>query len=204
MNRTTVVRWVCAACVGALVGCASGQKVGTSAVEGAKDAVKETAKTETSSALKEAERTGSAVIADKDVEGDVIAVTVTPSKDLNTFNNQPHTLVIVFYQLSQSSVFSQFLDTPEGKAKLLSGDSFDASVVSRRKVVVQPGVAQTIVLDRIENARYLGVVAGYYNVQTRDMSRLVPVVRETTGMLSWKKPKPMFARFSLGRSGFEQ
>jgi predicted component of type VI protein secretion system len=112
--------------------------------------------------------------------------------------------VLVFYQLSQSSVFSQFLDTPEGRAKLLAGDSFDASVLSRRRLVVQPGETQRVVLDRVEGARYLGAVAGFYNIQTQDMSRLLPIVRETTGMLSWKKPKPQLVRFALGKSGFEQ
>jgi type VI secretion system VasD/TssJ family lipoprotein len=138
------------------------------------------------------------------VKGDLIAVTLTASKDLNTFNNQSHTLVLVLYQLTQSSVYAQFLDTPEGKSKLLAGESFDPSVLSRRRVVLQPGETQRIELDRMEGARYLAAVAGYYNVQTQDMSRVLPVVRETSGLPGFKKLKPQLVHLSLGKSGFAQ
>ena len=182
-----------AICVGMLAGCGGGQKAAAvkSAASDAKGAE------EKASELK-------AVVDEKPVQGDVISVTLTGSKDLNTFNNQPHTLVLVLYQLSQSGVFSQFLETPEGKAKLLAGDSFDATVLARRRLVLQPGEAQQVILDRVDGAKYLGAVAGYYNEQPKDVSRVLPVARETTGMLSWKKPKPQTVHFSLGRTGFVQ
>lgn len=210
MKSKQMTGWMVAvlAAAAAVAGCGGGGKAAavksaTSTVSEAKDTASKTSSAEVTPAEKKA-ADAKVEADDKNVQGDVIAVTLTGSKDLNTFNNQSHTLVLVLYQLSQSSVFAQFLETPEGKAKLLSGESFDPSVLARRRVVLQPGETQQVVVDRAEGAKYLGAVAGYYNVQTQDMSRLVPVVRETTGMLSWKKPKPQLVHYALGRNGFGQ
>jgi hypothetical protein len=68
--------------------------------------------------------------------------------------------------------------------------------------VVQPGATQQIVLDRIEGARHLAAVAGFYNAEAKDMGRLMPIVAQKSGALFWKKPKPLVMRLDLGDRGF--
>jgi type VI secretion system VasD/TssJ family lipoprotein len=183
---------VLAVVLAVLVGCGAGQKTGP----GASQTSAEASRREASSAAQ------SASAPEAPLEGDVIGVMAAASKGLNTFNNQPHTVVLVLYQLTHSSAFSQLLETPEGKAKLLAGEAFDGSVLSRRRVVVQPGATQQIVLDRIEGARHLAAVAGFYNAEAKDMGRLMPIVAQKSGALFWKKPKPLVMRLDLGDRGF--
>lgn len=135
-------------------------------------------------------------------EGDLLVFRITAARDLNTFNSQPHTLVAVFYQLSQSTVFSQLTETPEGRMKLLEGEAFDASVLARRRLVVQPGEVQNLAMDRIEGARYAAVIGGFYNATGPDASRLVAVVPRKSGLPFMKKPVPQVIDLGLGPSGF--
>ncbi|MBI5016522.1 MAG: type VI secretion lipoprotein TssJ [Deltaproteobacteria bacterium] len=138
-----------------------------------------------------------------DFTGDVVVVQVGASRDLNKFNNQPHTVVLVLYQLSEPSVFRQMLESPEGRAKLLEAEAFDPTVLSRRRIIVQPGEAQDVVLDRMANARYLAAVGGFYSSDLQSSGRVVPVTAEKSGILFFSKPKPQLIRLELGKSGFE-
>lgn len=135
-------------------------------------------------------------------EGDLLVFRVAAGRDLNTFNRQPHTLVLVFYQLSQATVFGQLAETPEGRMKLLEGEAFDPSVLSRRRAVVQPGEGQSFVMDRIEGARYAAVIGGFYSAAGQGAARVVPIVPRKSGMLLWKKPAPQVVELGLGSSGF--
>ena len=39
---------------------------------------------------------------------------------------------------------------------------FDPSVVGRDQLIVQPKEKKKVILDRVENTRWVGIVAGYY------------------------------------------
>ncbi|MDH5231929.1 MAG: type VI secretion lipoprotein TssJ [Gammaproteobacteria bacterium] len=125
-------------------------------------------------------------------------------ENLNTFNRRPHTLVLTAYQLSDPNVFNQLLEDPEGISKLLEGDSFDSSVLSRRKVVVKPNEQQKLYLDRAAGAQYIGLVTGYFTQDVRAMSRLVPVTLRERNRFFWRKkdkdPADTIVQLTLGSS----
>jgi len=146
--------------------------------------------------------TGSAAAAPVPKEGDLLVFQIAAGRDLNTFNRQAHTLVLVLYQLSQSTVFGQLAETPEGRMKLLEGEAFDPSVLARRRVVVQPGESQSLVMDRIEGSRYAAAIGGFYNASGPGAARVFPVALKQTGMLLWKKPAPQVIELGLGANGF--
>lgn len=103
---------------------------------------------------------------------EAIEVKLNAGSDLNKYSGQSHTVVVMLYQLSDPNIFNQMLETPESLSELLEGKRFDASVLSFRQVVVQPAEKKDIKLDRIEGARYVGVVGGFYNRQAKNFSRL--------------------------------
>lgn len=107
---------------------------------------------------------------------------------LNLYEGQPHTLLLCIYQLQDPNAFNQYREDYSGISKLLEGTRFDPSVAASKRIFVQPGEHQGLVLDRAEGARYVGVVAGYYNMQKDQTSRLfkVPLVEEKKGWIRRK------------------
>lgn len=105
---------------------------------------------------------------------------------LNLYDGQPHTLLLCVYQLQDPNAFNQYREDYAGISKLLEGKRFDPSVASAKRIFVQPGDNQGLVLDRAEGARYVGVVAGYYNMDKDRVARLfeVPLIEQEKGWFS--------------------
>lgn len=127
---------------------------------------------------------------------------------LNLYNGIPHTLHICVYQLKDPNAFNQHSEDEEGLYKLLECGGFDSSVISHRRLSIQPGQDSTFVVDRAEGARYVGLVAGYYVLGKESMVRLfkVPVVVERRGCL-WLtrvyKVEPLLVDLGLGQQRIE-
>jgi predicted component of type VI protein secretion system len=95
------------------------------------------------------------------------------------------------FQLSDPNVFSELSKSVDGLNKLLQCSRFDASVAGFRRIIVQPGDVKQIVLDRAEGAKWLGIAAGYYNMNPDFVTRLfeIPIMKERK-MLIFTKPVP--------------
>ncbi|MDI6752896.1 MAG: type VI secretion system lipoprotein TssJ [Thermodesulfobacteriota bacterium] len=119
-------------------------------------------------------------------EKDAIRLQMKSDAKLNLYEGSPHTLLICVYQLGDPNAFNQLKEEKEGLSKLLECGRFDPAVVSSKRLVVQPGQDSTLLLDRAENAKYVGIVAGYYLLQKDRVIRLqqIPVLEEVTGWLS--------------------
>ena len=102
---------------------------------------------------------------------------------LNIFKGDPHTLLVCVYHLRDPNAFNQQADERDGISTLLECGKFDGSVSAVKRFVVQPGQELSESLDRAEGAKYVGIVAGYYNAKKEAVLRLypVPVVVETVG-----------------------
>lgn len=132
---------------------------------------------------------------------DAIGINITAAPDLNFFNNQSHTLVLAVYELSDPNIYKQMLESSDGVVQLLEGKQFDATVLSRRRATVQPGETTSFVMDQVEGARYVAVVAGFYSMQGQsNFSRLYPIT--LTGGYFWSAGGPqMLIDLRLGRDG---
>lgn len=132
---------------------------------------------------------------------DAIELKVGASPDLNFFNNQSHTVVLAVYELSDPNIFKQMLESSDGVSQLLEGKQFDSSALSRRREIVQPSDNKSIVMDRVEGARYVAVVAGFYSMQgTTNFSRVYAI--ELKGGFFWSgSGARMTIDLQLGRDG---
>jgi len=108
-------------------------------------------------------------------EKDAVRLHLKSDPQLNLYRGGPHTLVLCVYYLRDPNAFNQTLDEKDGLSKLLECTRLDPSVVSTKRVIVQPGQDFTEVLDRTEGARYVGVTAGYYFLERERAARLFSV-----------------------------
>ncbi len=120
-----------------------------------------------------------------------INISIKASPQLNMFQGLPHTLVMCVYQLQDPNGFNLYIQDQKGLTDLLRCNRFDTSVLGFKRIVVQPGASQKLQMDRAENARYIGIVAGYYSLYARGAARLyeVPVIIEEKGIFAKEKRK---------------
>lgn len=131
---------------------------------------------------------------------DAIEVKVAAAPDLNFFNNQSHTVVLAVYELADPNMFKQMLASSDGVVQLLEGKQFDGSVLSRRREIIQPGENKSMVMDQVEGARYVAIVAGFYSMQgATNFSRLMPI--DLKGDYFWSSGPRMLIDLRLGRDG---
>lgn len=129
---------------------------------------------------------------------------------LNRYGGVPHTLALCVYQLSQQNAFTQLAETVGGANKLLECGVFDPTVISAKRVIVQPGRNQTLAMDRAEKVKYVGLAAGYYELSPPLATRLyeVPMQSETQGWLWWKdtlySPAKLTMHILLGADGLQK
>lgn len=134
-----------------------------------------------------------------------LVIDIKAQNNLNTYNNQSHTVLLGLFELSDPNIFNQILEQQGSVSKILGGNVFDGNVLSRRKLVIQPGEHKKLIMDRVEGARYLGVVAGYYKLQQdKSSGRLFSVELGHTKTTIWRKvvePK-ILVDLTLGSDGF--
>ncbi|NLI82225.1 MAG: type VI secretion system lipoprotein TssJ [Deltaproteobacteria bacterium] len=103
---------------------------------------------------------------------ETIILQVTADIQLNLYDSLAHALHLCVYQLTDSNRFQQLSGDEKGLIELMDCDRVDPSVAAARRIVLQPGEEQTVEMDRAEDARYVGIVAGYYPIQKRNAVRL--------------------------------
>jgi type VI secretion system VasD/TssJ family lipoprotein len=122
---------------------------------------------------------------------------------LNFSDGIPHHLSVCLYQLRDPNAFNQLGNDVSGLYRLLECGVFDAGVASSKRLDIQPGGDLEVTLDRAEGARYIGIAAGYYQLEKARIIKLVeiPVVVKRKGLL-WRKkysrPAPLKLEISLG------
>lgn len=106
-------------------------------------------------------------------------------KELNEFDGVPHSLLLCVYQLSELNKFNELAGNPAGLTKLYNCTSFDPTVTQVKREFVQPGKNATLTLDRAEGTKFVGVAAGYYNLEGDGATRTwqIPMDVTETGML---------------------
>ncbi len=106
----------------------------------------------------------------------VIAFEVAAAQQLNDYKSRSHTLTLKVFQLADPQAFSRLVKTPSGLQQLLIEEQVDESILASNKLLVEPNGSTNLTLDRTESARFIGIVAGYYNLKGETVSRLVPIV----------------------------
>lgn len=137
-----------------------------------------------------------------------LEITFVSDPFLNEYEGAAHSLTACIYQLEDPEDFGKLAASAPGVSKLLDcGGAGVAGVVAARRVTVQPGRNETVVLDRGEKARFVAVACGYYDLNQGAVTQVyeIPVSADTSGWLWWKEtsyqPAKLARKIILGRAG---
>lgn len=108
-------------------------------------------------------------------ETDALKLTLQADSQLNMYNNEAHTLQLCVYQLKDPNGFNQLAQSEDGLYTLLGCSMFDGSVTNYQSFIISPGKRQTLVIDRSEGAKYIGLAAGYADIQRDRVTRLIDI-----------------------------
>ncbi len=139
--------------------------------------------------------------------------------DLNAYNSRPHALAVGIYQLNDPNTFSGLGATHEGAVELLRKGKIDDTIVHFTRITVQPGERKSIVLNRAETARYVGMISGYFKLSpTHDVGLFpIPVKASKRGLVenslaaikliadeAKANPADLYLNINLGRDSTKQ
>jgi type VI secretion system VasD/TssJ family lipoprotein len=122
-----------------------------------------------------------------------IRVHVNADPQLNRYNGNPRTLHVCIYQLRTPNDLNQVAFNRDGLYQLLDREcGYSAgSVAGSRALTVHPGEENTYIYDRMEGAKFLAFVAGYFSLEKERILKMerIPVVlkEEKEGMFSTRQ-----------------
>jgi type VI secretion system VasD/TssJ family lipoprotein len=128
-----------------------------------------------------------------------IIINYKADKELNFYDGTSHALMIAVYQLDNINVFNQLAKDLSGTQKLLGLDKSDKSVLGCDRYFIEPGEIKKIEIDRLENAKWLGIVAGYYDLVPAQAIRTyeIPIVIEKKGVYGFRKTGANMAELTV-------
>lgn len=134
---------------------------------------------------------------------DAVLIELDADQKLNLHDNQAHTLLLGIYQMTDSAVFHKLLNDPVSFAKTLETGKAGEGFVMFSRYVVAPGKHIILSFDRAQNAKFIGIAAGYYHLDPTHAARLfeIPVNVTNEGMLAktyTAVPVPLGIRLTLG------
>lgn len=85
---------------------------------------------------------------------------------LNSWDGESHTVKLAIYQLSENGAFIERQKSNQELLNLLKVKKFDPTVVGYEQLILHPNESRIISVDRVNQAKWIGVVAGYYRTDS--------------------------------------
>ena len=141
-----------------------------------------------------------------DYEQGAIQLHLASDPQLNLFQKKPHSIIFCLYHLKDPNGFKQLADERDGIAKLLECSRFDQSVTYAKRLIIQPNQNLSVVLDRTESAKFVGIVAGYYSLQKTSSVRSyqIPLTEVEQKSTLVQKPAQLSINLYLGAHEIKQ
>lgn len=135
-----------------------------------------------------------------------IEISFKADATLNSYDDEPHTLAVAVYQMSDPSVYLSYGVNREKLTEIMEAHRFDPSVTSFDQFFFQPGEERVIRIDRAENSRFVGIVAGYFQSDPDQVTRLfeVPVLVTPGKQEVLASPGPLNINIFAGRNMIQQ
>jgi type VI secretion system VasD/TssJ family lipoprotein len=137
---------------------------------------------------------------------DALSFDVIADSALNRYNDTPHTLLLGIYESADAQAFGRLLADPVALARSMESGTAGAAFLQLSRYVVMPGQHSIFVIDRAQNTRYVGVVAGYAQLNAPTSVRQFEILAVTThtGWISKDYAAaagPLAVRITLGAQG---
>jgi type VI secretion system VasD/TssJ family lipoprotein len=108
-------------------------------------------------------------------EDRAISITVKAPSDLNSVSGRPHSLALGVFQLNDPNTFSGLSTTMDGAVQLLQKGRIDDTVANFTIVNIRPGEQRRVQLNRAKTAQYVGLIAGYFELNPKNDVELFPI-----------------------------
>lgn len=120
-------------------------------------------------------------------EEKAITIHFQTDKDLNLYDQRPHSLSLCVYQMNNSRKFKELAKTPEGIETLLKAEAFGDEIKGVDRFFLQPHEKGVFYLDRAEDANIVGIVAGYFDSK-KHIAKVwkIPPVENSSGWKIWQ------------------
>lgn len=134
---------------------------------------------------------------------DAIKIELSSDVDLNFYANRSHTLVLGVLQFDDEKTFPKLLTKPTELAKFLATGNLPKGVLQFDRYVVKPDARILMQVDRVQNAQFVGVIAGYYQFDPARSARYfrIPLNMDSSGLVfkDYKaEPAILALRLALG------
>lgn len=152
-------------------------------------------------------------------EDRAITITVKAPSDLNSVSGRPHSLALGVFQLNDPNTFTGLSVTREGAVQLMQKGRIDDTVSNFTIVNVRPGERRKVHLNRAKSAQYVGIIAGFYELNPKNDVQLfsIPIRAQKRGLVerglaavslisdqAKASPDNLFVYVELGRTGSKQ
>lgn len=132
-----------------------------------------------------------------------IMIELASDVDLNFFANRSHTIVLGVLQFDDEKTFPKLLTQPADLIKSLISGNLPAGVLQLDRYVVSPDARLVLEMDRVQDAKFVGIIAGYYQFETTRAARYfrIPLNIESSGIITkdYKaEPSVLALRLALG------
>jgi len=108
-------------------------------------------------------------------EKQAITIHVIPDRNLNLSDKRPHTLIIGIAEISDPNGFLPLLQNPDRAMETLASGKKRSGILTVRRFIISPGTSGDIVLDRMRDAVYMGIIAGYSDYSSKKDIRIRPM-----------------------------
>jgi len=136
-----------------------------------------------------------------------VSLQIEASPRLNEFGTTVHAVTVAVFQANTAQALSSLFASADAAARLLETGKGGTGILSVERFPVEPGTAVHVTLDRVEGARYVGILAGYYDLRSGAVRLFqIPVREREEGVIFRKKfsePASVAISVSLGRSSIE-
>ena len=132
-----------------------------------------------------------------------IMIELASDVDLNFYANRSHTIVLGVLQFDDEKAFPKLLTQPADIIKALSTGTLPTGVLQLDRYVVSPDARLLLEIDRVQDAKFVGIVAGYYQFDASRSARYfrIPLTMQSSGVITkdYKaEPAVLALRLALG------
>lgn len=115
-----------------------------------------------------------------------LLIEIEADSRLNEHAGQAHTLLLGVYQMEDPAVFYKLISDMSVVGKTLESGKGVEGFSDFSRYVVQPGQRSILSIDRAQKAKFIGIAAGYYQMDASKSARLfqVPLTVVSDGLIT--------------------
>lgn len=107
-------------------------------------------------------------------EKNAITLHINSVENLNTVNNEAHTVSLCIYQSPDSNSIQAFSQSEDGLKELLQCKSAIPERLQATQFYIQPNTSLDTKIDRAEGAKFIAVVAGFNQLTAQNCFAIFP------------------------------